>query len=127
MTAPRPLAPVERDVLDGFLAWDFEGVAALREQARDVTAGPGCSCGCGSITLFPSSTSPASDSASPAPVEGVLRGDAGVEVGGLLLFLDAGRLSYLEVFSYGDPLPLPEAARVEWVGADGSTPGTDRD
>ncbi len=34
--------------------------------------------------------------------------DAGEEIGGLLLFLDAGRLSYMEpVYSYFDPLPMP--------------------
>lgn len=100
VTSPRPLESNERALLDGFLALDFEGVAALRSQARGVMAAPGCTCGCGSPDLFPDGASPRSTAASPIPSEGGIRDDAGEEVGGLLLFLDAGRLSYMEVYSY---------------------------
>lgn len=115
VTSPRPLKSNERALLDGFLALDFEGVAALRIQARGVMAAPGCTCGCGSLDLFPDGASPRSTAASPIPSEGGIRDDAGEEVGGLLLFLDAGRLSYMEVNSYFDPLPLPPPEHVHWT------------
>jgi hypothetical protein len=115
---PRPLELNERALVEGLLAQDFDGVGALRQQALDVSAEPGCTCGCGSLNLFPTPSSPASTSGSPVPAEGVIRSDTGDEVGGLLLFLDAGRLSYLEVYSYENPLPLPHADRVEWVLSD---------
>ncbi|MGY1803435.1 hypothetical protein ACI78T_09140 [Blastococcus sp. SYSU D00922] len=115
MPRPRELKPGERALLDGLLAQDFEGVAELREQVEQVRAGPGYTCGCGSIDLLPAPSSPASTAGSPVPAEGVIRDASGEEVGGLLLFLDAGRLSLLEVHSYGDPLPLPPVEHVDWV------------
>lgn len=114
VTAPRPLDRNERALLDGLLALDFDGVAALREQARDVRAAPGCTCGCGSLDLFVAATSSPSMAASPIPGEAAVLDDAGEEIGGLLLFLDAGRLSYMEVYSYFDPLPLPLVERIRW-------------
>ncbi len=115
MTAPRPLEPNDRALLDGILSLDFEGVQALRQQARGVRAAPGCTCGCGSLALFVDGDAPPSMARSPIPAEGVLRSADGEGMGGLLLFLDCGRLSYLEVYSYLDPLPLPDAAHVEWA------------
>lgn len=122
VTSPRPLKNDERALLDGFLALDFEGVVALRDQARGAMAAPGCTCGCGSLSLFPNGASPRSTAASPIPSEGRIRDDAGEEVGGLLLFLDTGRLSYMEVYSYFmevysyfDPLPLPPPEHVHWT------------
>lgn len=119
MTAPRPLEQNERALLDGFLSLDFEGVQPLREQARVVQAAPGCTCGCGSLDLFVGGEVPPSTAKSPVPAEGVLLSDEGKDLGGLLLFLDSGRLSYLEVYSFVDPLPLPDAASVEWVVSKG--------
>ncbi len=115
VTASRPLDPNERALLDGLLAFDFDGVAALREQARGVRAAPGCTCGCGSLHLFVAATSSPSTAASPIPAAGAVLDDAGEEIGGLLLFLDAGRLSYMEVHSYFDPLPLPLVEHVRWT------------
>jgi hypothetical protein len=48
---------------------------------------------------------------SPSRVESSTRT---VTRGGLLLFLKDGRLHDLEVMSFGDPLPLPEASSVRW-------------
>ena len=45
----------------------------------------------------------------------VVRDDAGEEVGGLICFVEEGLLSYLEVYAWQDPLPLPSAECVEWV------------
>ncbi len=115
MTAPRPLDPNEQVLLDGLLSLDFDGVAALRAQARDVRVAPGCTCGCGSLDLFVAATSSLSTAPSPIPAEAAVLDDAGEEIGGLLLFLDAGRLSYMEVYSYFDPLPLPLVEHVRWT------------
>jgi hypothetical protein len=39
----------------------------------------------------------------------------GEVIGGLLLFIDKGRLSSLEVYSLvDDPLPMPLPERVQW-------------
>ena len=73
MTDRRPLQPVERALLDAFLAVDFRGVEALRAQAPGTTATSGCSCECGSLNLFPDPGAPRSTAASPVPVEGPVR------------------------------------------------------
>lgn len=115
MSVSRPLEPNEQALLDGILRQDFEGVQALRRQAQGVRAAAGCTCGCGSLDLIVDDDVAPSTAVSPVPAEGVLRSADGQEYGGLLLFLDAGRLSYLEVYSYLDPMPLPDAALVEWA------------
>jgi hypothetical protein len=112
---PRELTHNERALLDGLLSADFPGVEPLREQARDVLAAPGCTCGCGSIDLFPQGEPPVSNARSPLPSEGVVHDDSGQEVGGLICFVEEGLLSYLEVYAWETPLPLPPVERVEWA------------
>ncbi|MEV5962747.1 hypothetical protein AB0L70_13350 [Kribbella sp. NPDC051952] len=114
-TDQRCLSRVERALLDDLLAHDFAGVEPLREQARNVLAGKGCDCGCGTINLTPQDRdAPRSTSSSPAEVEGRVLGADGVDIGGLLLFVRDGLLSSLEVYSYDEPLPLPEPRQVIW-------------
>ena len=115
MNALRPLTPNEQALLAGFLAFDFPGVEALREQSRSILAAPGCTCGCGSLDLFPQGQPPLSSARTPLPSEGRLRNEAGDEVGGLICLAQDGLLSYLEVYAYDEPPPLPPAERVEWV------------
>lgn len=110
----RPLTPDERALLDGLLAHDFPGVEALRQQAPHATASPGCDCGCGTVDLDVPPSLPRSAAESPVPAEGSVVDASGEPVGGLLLFLDDGRLSSLEVHAYDDPLPLPRLERVRW-------------
>jgi hypothetical protein len=114
-TDQRRLSQGERALLDDLLAHDFAGVEPLREQARNVLATRGCECGCGTINLTPQDQdAPRSTSSSPAEAEGRVLGADGEAIGGLLLFLKDGLLSSLEVYSYDEPLPLPEPRRVIW-------------
>lgn len=84
-------------------------------QARQVSASPGCTCGCGTIDLHVPDDGPPSSASSPVPVEGTVVGAGGEPIGGLLLFVDDGRLSSLEVYSLvDDPLPMPLPERVQW-------------
>ena len=111
----RPLTAVERRLLDGFLAHDFPGVRELRAQARGLQAKRGCTCGCGTIELMVQDPRlPVTDADNPIPVEGNVRSADGADAGGLLLFASGGRLASLEVYSYGDPLGLPDVKHVTW-------------
>ena len=113
---PRPLTPDERVLLDALLVHSFPGVEELRLQAQRVEAKKGCECGCGTIDLVLTEQGlPRSNASSPVPAEGRVLDAAGIEVGGLLLFLADGRLQSLEVYSYDDPLPLPEVDQVRWT------------
>lgn len=106
---------LETDLLSALLGHDFEGVEELRIQASSIVVSRGCSCGCGTINLIPQGDSvPAADSQSPVPCEGTVHDDQGDAIGGLLLFVREGRLSSLEIYSYGQPLPLPNLDRVVW-------------
>lgn len=87
--------------------------APLREQLAVARVRSGCKCGCGSIDLLiPDEVTARSDqSGAGVLVEGDVLDEHGDAVGGLLLFVDDGRLHDLEVWSVGDPLPLPPLER----------------
>jgi hypothetical protein len=108
----RPLTRTERSLLESLLDSEFEGVAELRAQVEHATASSGCECGCGLIDLSVPPDLPASSAAGPVPVEGtVLDGDGG-PIGGILLFVEEGRLAGLEIYSYDEPLPFWAPGRV---------------
>lgn len=89
-TVTRPLAARERDILDLLLGIDFPGVVELRAQAAAVAANTD-----GLIVgLVVPEGVPAADVVARIPVQAVVDGD-GYD-GGLLLFVDDGRLSALE-------------------------------
>lgn len=113
---PGPPTEDERALLDALLSHDFPGVNELREQAQTVKANRGCTCGCGTIDFVPDADPlPRSEAASPVPVEGVMKDADGNAVGGLILFVENGTLSSLEIFDYGTgPLPLPLVEQVTW-------------
>ena len=113
-TSPRPLTTTERALLDALLAHDFPGAAELRAQVRRATSTPGCTCGCGTLDLQVPDDVPAATVGGPASVEGTVRDADGDPIGGVLLFVEQGRLSRLDVYSYGDPIPLPAPERVTW-------------
>jgi len=112
--SPRPLTSTEQALLEALLAHDFTGAGALRAQVPATTATPGCTCGCGTLDLHVPGSVPSAGVAGPAPVEGTVQDADGQPIGGVLLFVEDGRLARLDVTSYGDPLPVPPVAQVRW-------------
>ena len=115
-----PLSSQERHLLDFLLSQDFEGVESLRMQSEDVLAYPSCDCGCGSIGFeHANGVRPGPDGMSPQTRPGpfpVVQNGKGEDIGGLILFVRAGLLDDLEIYSHGaDPLPLPEPGAVHFV------------
>jgi hypothetical protein len=98
-TETRPLTPVERAALEVLLAVDFPGAAELRAQAATARVTSRCGCGCPSVGLTVSETAPV------AEVEGRVAVDADAPDGGLIVFVDEGRLSWFEYWSIGDRAP----------------------
>ncbi|GLY34978.1 hypothetical protein Amsp01_010020 [Amycolatopsis sp. NBRC 101858] len=106
--ARRPLTPRERAVLDLVLATDFPGAAELRVQARTAWVTGRCACGCPTIDLAVDDAAPVADVGSGVAVE------VDVADGGLIVFVDDGRLSGLEYWTVGDTpaeFPPPGAIR----------------
>ncbi|MFC4063003.1 hypothetical protein ACFOWE_32385 [Planomonospora corallina] len=114
----RRLSAEEQAVILALLVQDLPGVQELRSQVSSAVVAGRCGCGCATVDLRPGAGPPALD----APVQdGVLvsahtrtRGD------GVLLFVEHGHLSYLEVYATEDepaPLPRPEDLVVEPVGS----------
>ena len=112
--APRPLTTNERGLLDALLAHDFPGAPELRAQLDRTTATPGCTCGCGTLDLHVPADAVLAPAGGAAPVEGTVVGPDGRPVGGVLLFVEEGRLARLDISSYGDPLRAPAPDRVTW-------------
>jgi hypothetical protein len=112
---PTPVTPEQVDLLDAFLSHDFPGVEALRAQTPGLLAKRGCLCGCGTIDLIPQRDGlEPSDARSPVEVSGHVVDADGNPVGGVMLWLEDGFLTSLEVYSYDEPLPLPAVSRLEW-------------
>lgn len=94
----RPLTSAERAVLDLLLSRELPGRTELVAQAASVrTGGSSCSCGCPSFSLIADRALP------PAPVTQRMVSDAhgedpGGNVVGVLLFVDDGYLSEVEVY-----------------------------
>ena len=121
----------ERSVLELLLTREFPGRDELLVQAETVqTDGPSCDCGCPSFGLVADRFLP------PAPVTTRMPTDAhGTDPGGneigVLLFVDDGYLSDVDVFDYGDGnyAGLPDASALklsqwsEWVVDDDGTRG----
>jgi hypothetical protein len=110
VTDRRPLTTTERALLDALLDPEFEGVAELRVQAGSASASTGCECGCVTIDLHVPDGLPVSSAASPAPLEGTVVDAEGEPIGGVLIFVEHGRLAGLEVYA------LDESARPAWLG-----------
>jgi hypothetical protein len=88
-------------------------VDALRVQAATILATPGCECGCGTLTLHPAEAAPRSDFQGQLAGSALFSGEDGEPGGGLLLFVDQGRLATLEVYGYSNgPQAIPDVERV---------------
>ena len=107
----RPLTRTERSLLEALLDHDFDGVAELRAQVEHATASSGCECGCGLIDLQVPDHLPVSSAAGPVPLEGTVLDARGEAIGGVLLFVEHGRLAGLEIYSDDEPLPYWASVR----------------
>jgi hypothetical protein len=106
----RPLSQLESAALRVLMSCDFVGVEELRRQAESATAnGNGLI-----IDLIVDPSIPAAVVTSRAPVEAPVL-DADGNHGGLVLFVDDGRLSGLEYWWTGDTKPddFPDSG---WIG-----------
>ena len=112
---PRSLLRGEAEVLNAVInRLPSPAREQLREQSVAVRVTGYCSCGCATVDLeAPSSSLRVSGVASPLDVDVVVSDEAGVPVGAILVFLDKGKLSLLEVISFGDPIsPFPGLERI---------------
>lgn len=105
---PRPLTDREREILDLLLPVDFPGVVELRDQAKSVSAEREGMI----IDLLVSAEGPRATVVNRTPVQAVVDGD-GYD-GGLLLFVDYGRLSALEYWWVTEERPdvMPPLAAI---------------
>lgn len=111
----RPLNVVERSVLELLLSADFDGVDALRAQAADVEVVGRCGCGCPSVDLdvAPSARLAVGLTSRLVPSELEILPVGEEPPGQVILFIDGGRLSYLEYVYFGDvPTDWPESRRL---------------
>jgi hypothetical protein len=120
----QPLSAEQRALLGFLLDRDFSGQRELAAQAESVeTGGSSCSCGCPSFSLIADRSLP------PAKVEQRMVSDAhGADPGGnsvgVLLFVEDGYLSEVEIFNNGefdgfDGLPQPRSLTLsEWSSPD---------
>jgi len=118
----RPLTQQERALLDFLLTRDFPGREALLRQAETVrTAGRSCGCGCPSFSLKPDLALPAPDVPDRMPTD-AHGSDPGGNAVGVLLFVNDGYLSDVEVYSFeGSFAGLPDTDALqlsEWSAPD---------
>jgi hypothetical protein len=101
----RPLTSAESSVLALLLSVEFPGVDALRVQAGSAAVSGGCDCGCPSIAFTVPDDAPLASGLSSllAPTEGVVSPQGDGIAGEIILFVDHGRLSYLEYVYYDAP------------------------
>jgi hypothetical protein len=116
---PRPLTQAESAVLALLLEVEFPAVDALRVQASSAAVVGGCDCGCPSIAFTVPDDAPLALGLTSrlAPVEGVVSPQDDSVPGEIILFVDDGRLSYLEYVYYdAPPTEWPALDRIS-VGA----------
>ncbi|MFE0022171.1 hypothetical protein [Amycolatopsis sp. NPDC059021] len=102
---PVPLSREVLAVLDRLLPADDPVAAGLRAQLPHARMSPGCECGCATVHLHVAT-------GEVAPVESPRREFAAARVeaadgtprGGILLLVDGGYLSWLEIYSYDAPI-----------------------
>jgi hypothetical protein len=103
-TFPRSLSDRESEILHFLLAVDDDRLAPLREQAATAYVTGMCGCGCATIDLAVDRerTSPASLCSPVVSADTPLVDERSF---GLLVFLDEGWLSGLEIYYFDTPPP----------------------
>lgn len=113
---PRPLTEREAEVLSSLLALDFVGAEDLRRQAEVASATGRCRCGCATIDLAvdEKAAKSAKVSRSPVPAQGRW------SEGGIILFVEDGWLSLLEIYTWADDPPpeFPPVKEIEFYLSD---------
>jgi hypothetical protein len=106
---PQPLTHREREVLDHLLSAERPGVAELRQQAKTALATPWDCCGCASIDLsVDREAAPQSSIRRMGPAVEAKANERAERFVELLLWVDDGWLSALEVVNYEDDPPPTE-------------------
>jgi hypothetical protein len=100
---PRPLTEREAEILDFLLGINEHRLAPLREQARTAVVAGTCACGCATIDLAVDRESGGPANLCSPVVSADSRPNTGVPAVGLLLFLDEGWLSLLEIWYIDAP------------------------
>ena len=131
VTSPEPQTPdeeyrqltnLERSLLVALTSQDFQGATTLRAQVEHARGKQGCGCGCGTMSIrVDQHQVPAADLAKGGliPGEAAVTGPNGEPLGGLIAFARDGYLSCLEIYSIGDPAPLPQLDQIRpFVRAD---------
>lgn len=109
---PRDLTPTEYAGLDKLLSVAFPGSEQLRAQLPHTVVAGRCECGCATVSLQVDATA-----AAPAPVVCGAPVSADISEGdqyaGAVVLVSAGYLSYLEVYSIGEPIrSLPASEKI---------------
>jgi hypothetical protein len=101
--SPRPLTAREREILDFLLSAEVPGVRELREQAATALAVP-WDCGCASIDLTVDRTGTRASRVAGRPAIEAASKERGVpeQTFDLLLWVDDGWLSGVEIVDYGE-------------------------
>lgn len=109
----RPLTDQERSLLTAIIDQPFPESQGLLAQVEVAEARRGCGCGCGTINLrVEGAASPVTLNGSLAPGEAEVFSETGDPEGGLILFVRDGYVSCLEIYSHGEPAPLPPVDRI---------------
>ena len=98
----RELDSDETRVLNALLSLDFEEAEIVRQQLPSARVVGRCDCGCASVDLqVADGPRPAVTISSPIPPEATVFDGRGQPIGGVILFLNDGFLSMLEVYAFG--------------------------
>jgi hypothetical protein len=103
-------------MLDLMLSQDFPGAESLRSQVLGVRVVARCDCGCATVDLEVAPEEPRATDAGNGvlPVTGYVGSDTDQPRAGIIVFVDDGYLSGLEIYSMAEPAPpeWPDLAEV---------------
>ena len=95
-------------MLDLILSKDFLGAGYLRSQVPYVQVVGRCDCGCATVSLEVASEAPRAIPdvrGGVLPVTGYVGSDIDVPKAGIIVFVDEGYLSSLEIYPMAEPAP----------------------